>query len=369
MTEPGDTAVADRVRIEPVDWALAGRVAARVAGRGPQLTDSERASLEREFTRATAEAEELVAAETGLRSASGPARGQVVDRAGWTAANVAGFQRLLAPLTEKVGAQLPRARGPVRVAQAITGAEVGTLLGWMSSRVLGQYDLLVLEEDAPHQQDVVYYVGPNVISVERRFGFPTEQFRLWLAIHETTHRAQFTGVPWMRQHYLSLVNDLTGSFDPDPQRFVALLRQSISALRSGEASTRDGGLMAVLATPEQREIMARIGGLMSLLEGHGDITMQRAGAAVIPSAERFARVLAERRKSQSGPTKVLQRLLGLEAKMAQYEQGERFVLAIEAAAGPHAVDTCWERAENLPTLQEIREPRLWLDRMGLASAA
>ncbi|MCU1345896.1 MAG: zinc-dependent metalloprotease, partial [Acidimicrobiia bacterium] len=273
------------------------------------------------------------------------------------------------PLTDKVGAQLSRSRGPVRVAQAITGAEVGTLLGWMSSRVLGQYDLLVLEEEAPEQQDLVYYVGPNVISVERRFGFPAEQFRLWLAIHETTHRAQFTGVPWMRQHYLGLVNELTGSFDPDPQRFLAMLRQSISALRSGETSTREGGLAAVFATPAQRDVMARIGGLMSLLEGHGDITMQRAGAAAIPSAERFARVLAERRKSQPGPTKVLQRLLGLEAKMAQYEQGERFVLAIEAAAGLHAVDTCWERAENLPTLQEIREPHRWLDRMGLASAA
>jgi coenzyme F420 biosynthesis associated uncharacterized protein len=369
VTEPGEVAIADRARTEPVDWALAGRVAARVAGRGPQLSDAEKAQLDTQFADATAQAEELVAVQTGLRSASGPARGQVVDRAGWTAANVAGFQRLLAPLTDKVGAHLSRGRGPVRVAQAITGAEVGTLLGWMSSRVLGQYDLLVLEEESPNQQDVVYYVGPNVISVERRFGFPPDQFRLWLAIHETTHRAQFTGVPWMRQHYLGLVNDLTSSFDPDPQRFVGMLRQSISALRSGETSTRDGGLAAVFATPEQREIMARIGGLMSLLEGHGDITMQRAGAAVIPSADRFARVLSERRKSQSGPTKVLQRLLGLEAKMAQYEQGERFVLAIEAAAGPQAIDTCWERAENLPTLQEIREPHRWLDRMGLASAA
>ena len=254
------------------------------------------------------------------------------------------------------------------MARAITGVEVGTLLGWMSGRVLGQYDLLVVDDENAADQDIVYYVGPNVAAIERRFGFPPREFRLWLALHEVTHRAQFTGVPWLRTYYLSLVSELVESFDVDPGVLAARLKGVIGSLRAGRDALADGGLAAVLATPAQREVLGRIGGLMSLLEGHGDVTMSRAGGDLVPSAGRFARVLSERRKSAPTPTRVLQRLLGLEAKMAQYQQGESFIHAIEAAAGPRAVDRCWDSAEHLPTLEEIREPQLWLRRVGVAVA-
>ena len=163
------------------------------------------------------------------------------------------------------------------MARAITGVEVGTLLGWMSGRVLGQYDLLVVDDDNAHDQDIVYYVGPNVTALERRFGFPPREFRLWLALHEVTHRAQFTGVPWLRTYYLSLVSELVESFDVDPQVLAARLKGVIGSLRAGRDALADGGLAAVLATPAQREVLGRIGGLMSLLEGHGDVTMSKGG--------------------------------------------------------------------------------------------
>src|SRR5690606_4937336 len=134
-----------------------------------------------------------------------PARARVTDRRGWIQANVASFQRLLRPLTDKLA---ERVGGPTPVAaltRSIAAAEVGALLGWMSTRVLGQYDLLVIEDERPEDQDLVYYVGPNVLGLEKRFAFPPREFRLWLALHEVTHRAQFTGVPWLRQHFLGLV--------------------------------------------------------------------------------------------------------------------------------------------------------------------
>ena len=93
----------------------------------------------------------------------------------------------------------------------------------MSTRVLGQYDLLIVEEENPDDQDIVYYVGPNVIALEKRFAFPPREFRLWLALHEVTHRAQFTGVPWLRPHFLSLVEQSLSHVEPDPKRFVAAL--------------------------------------------------------------------------------------------------------------------------------------------------
>ncbi len=350
----------------PVDWALAERVGIRLARRHGPVDPGRLADLEHDMVGHTARAEDLVAEVTGLRSLAGPARARVVDRSGWVQVNVASFQRLLRPLAEKVGAQLGAGGGlPLQVARSITGTEVGLLLGWMSARVLGQYDLLVVEEQDADQQDLVYYVGPNVLGLEERFGFPPEQFRLWLALHEVTHRAQFTGVPWLRGHFLGLVEQMVAGIDPDPQRFLDGLRRAVGDLRSGGTAMHDGGLAAVLATPEQRAVLGRISGMMSLLEGHGDLTMERAGGALVPSAGRFARVLRERRRRQSAPARLVQRLVGIEAKLAQYEQGERFIAAIEEVGGPRAIDRAWERPEHLPSLEEIRDPARWISRVGL----
>ncbi|MEQ1786394.1 MAG: zinc-dependent metalloprotease, partial [Acidimicrobiales bacterium] len=353
----------------PVDWQLAERVAIRAAGREPFSDSYLGHSLQRDFDEATAEAEELVAAATGLRSLSGPARARVTDRAGWVHANVNSFQRLLRPLTDKLGDRLGNnvASG---VTRKVGGLEVGLLLGWMSARVLGQYDLLVIDDPAEasaDDQDVVYYVGPNVLALEKRFAFPPKEFRLWLALHEVTHRAQFTGVPWLREHYLGLVQQTLDSVDPDPKRFLDALTKVVDDLRNGRKPLDDGGLATLLATPAQRVVLDKIGGLMSLLEGHGDVTMDRAGADRIPSSHRFSRVLRERRANGNQATKVLQRLLGIEAKINQYAQGEAFIAEVERlGGGPDALDPVWRGASWLPTLAEIREPEEWLARVRLS---
>ncbi len=349
----------------PVDWQLARRVAVRAAGREPFAESYLSHSLQPDFEEATAEAEELVAAATGLRSLSGPARARVTDRSGWIGANVSSFQRLLRPLTDKLEARTGAVTGAV--ASRVAGLEVGLLLGWMSGRVLGQYDLLVLDEEDPDEQDVVYYVGPNVLALEKRFAFPPREFRLWLALHEVTHRAQFTGVPWLREHYLSLVRQTLESVDPDPKQLLDAIARLVEELRKGRSALAEGGLATLFASPEQRSVLDQIGGLMSLLEGHGDVTMDRAGRGRVPSAPRFARVLRERRASASPVTKVLQRLIGLEAKINQYAQGERFIEEVERlGGGPSALDAVWRGARWLPTLSEIREPEEWLARVRLS---
>jgi coenzyme F420 biosynthesis associated uncharacterized protein len=238
----------------------------------------------------------------------------------------------------------------------------------MSTRVLGQYDLLIAEDDDPEEQDLVYYVGPNVLSLEKRYGFPPREFRLWLALHEVTHRAQFTGVPWMREHFLSLVDESLGAVDADPRRLLDAIRRAAEQVRAGRNPLDDGGLVTLLASPEQHAVLQRLQGLMSLLEGHGDVTMDRAGRAYVPSADRFARVLRQRRQA-SGLTKALQKLTGIEAKLLQYEQGERFIEAVEREGGPELLETVWRGSEWLPSLPEIRRPELWLDRVRAPEAA
>ena len=366
MTEPAGRAD-QGTTTDPVDWALAERVAVRVSGREPFAESYHYDSLAPDFAELTAQAEELVAAETGLRSLAGPARARVTDRAGWVRANVASFRRLLRPLTEKLGERM--SNGPLApVARRVTGLEIGSLLGWMSTRVLGQYDLLIVEEENPDDQDVVYYVGPNVISLEKRYAFPPREFRLWLSLHEVTHRAQFTGIPWMREHFLSLVHQSLAAVDPDPKHVMAALKRVADDLRAGRNPLDDGGLVALVATPAQREVLDRIGGMMSLLEGHGDVTMDRAGADRVPSADRFGRVLRQRRQSVRGVARLLQKLIGLEAKMAQYEQGERFIHRIEKVGGTELLERAWQGPEWLPSLAEIRDPDAWVQRVRVEGA-
>ncbi|CAN5769532.1 zinc-dependent metalloprotease [soil metagenome] len=350
-----------------VDWAFAERVAVRAAGRDPFASSYHYASLAPDFDELTAEAEGRVAEATGLRSAAGPARARVTDRAGWVRANIASFQRLLRPLTDRLGERM--GSGPLApVARRAAGAELGALLGWMSTRVLGQYDLLIIEDEAPEDQDLVYYVGPNILALEKRFAFPPREFRLWLSLHEVTHRAQFTGVPWMRGHFLGLVEASLDAVDPDPKRFLDALGRVADGLRRGVNPLDDGGIVALLASPEQRVVFDQIGGLMSLLEGHGDVTMDRAGAGAIPSAERFARVLRERRAAASPVVRLVQKLIGLEAKLKQYEQGERFIEHVEGVGGVDLLDRAWEGPAHLPSLVEIRDPATWVARMQPAGA-
>jgi coenzyme F420 biosynthesis associated uncharacterized protein len=349
-----------------IAWDTASQVARRVARSQIYLTDYERRSLELDFTEMTAQAEELVEQETGLRSLVGPARARVADRSQWVDANVASFQRLLRPVLVKVSERMASGRGrlspmPVSVTRQLAGTELGLVLGWMSGRVLGQYDQLLIEEERPEEQDIVYYVGPNVVGVERKYGFAPGQFRLWLALHEVTHRMQFTGVPWLRAHFLGLVERTLAGLDPDPKAMLAALRRSADSIRAGHNPFDEGGLASVLAGPEQLAAIQEIGGMMSLLEGHGDITMNRAGAHLIPGAADFARTLHERRQ-QRGLARILSVLIGMDAKMRQYEQGERFIEAVEEAGGRELFAKVWTGPEWLPSWAEIRSPRVWIER-------
>jgi len=345
-----------------VDWSVAERVATRISGTDPFAGSYLADSLHTDFDELTTQAQSLVESYTGWRSDSGAARAKVADRSDWIAGNIASFQRMLRPLTDRFEEKL--ASGVLApVAGRIAGAEMGAVLGWMSTRVLGQYDMLVLDDEPTDDQDLVYYVGPNILAMEKRFGFPPREFRLWIALHEITHRTQFTGVPWLRPYFLTQVNEMLGTVDADPAQFFRALGRIAESLRTRTSLLSEGGIVTLFADDAQRQTMDRLGGLMSLLEGHGDVTMDRAGGDLIPSAERFGRVLRARRQNQGGPSRFLQKLIGLEAKLAQYEQGERFIETVEEVGGTEYLERAFESPDLLPTLVEIREPAKWMARV------
>jgi coenzyme F420 biosynthesis associated uncharacterized protein len=307
-----------------------------------------------------------------------PARGKVIDRPDWVSANIASFQRLLGPTLAKLAEHRPAsplagvAPGLSRqlngVSRGVNGTQLALVLAWMSKRVLGQYDLLLTDASAA-DQDIVYYVGPNVAGLEARHGFNAKEFRLWLALHEVTHRAQFMGVPWLRSYFLSLVDQGLEPLATDPRRMLDAMRRAAQEIRAGRSPLRDAGLIGLVATEDQMRALQRIQALMSLLEGHGDVTMDRAGADAVPGAETFSKVLRERREQAKGASRLLQQILGLEAKFRQYAEGEHFVRSVEASGGRELFDRVWQGPEWLPTLDEIREPSTWVHRVAPTALA
>jgi coenzyme F420 biosynthesis associated uncharacterized protein len=349
---------------DPVDWALARRVARVVAGRDPLADSYLAASLQSDFEDLTVRAEGLVAGYTGLHG-PGRATARVLDRREWVESNINSMQALLDPLMQRFGARL--AHNPFApVSRRVAASEMGALLGYLAQRVLGQYDLLVPEDaTGAGPSDAVYYVGANILSLEKRFAFRPHDFRLWIAIHEVTHRAQFTGVPWMRAYFLGLVHEALDLVDPDPRTMFRAVSTAVEEMRSGRNPLDEGGLVALFASPEQRGVLGRVQALMSVLEGHGNVVMDDLGREHVAGQERMSRVLSQRRKL-GGLTGLLHKLLGIEQKMKQYETGEGFVRGVYDLAGRHAFDAVWERPENLPTVAELTAPAQWLARVEAA---
>jgi coenzyme F420 biosynthesis associated uncharacterized protein len=339
--------------VSAVHWPSAARVGARLAGTYPLEGTYHFALLARQAPGVIARAAVLVAEETGLTWAGEPAVA-VVTRAEWARANVAAFGRLLA--SAEAG---PAAARPGRLSGRVLGAEVGALVGFLARRVLGQYELVVPAGDGGG--DTVMLVGGNLLALERRYEFRPAEFRLWVALHECTHRLQFTAVPWMRPYFLSLVDRLVAASVAESGRAGRLAGELRRAARRGRPLLDETGLMGLLATPGQREVLERVQALMSFLEGHGHVVMDRIGGRILVSQHRMSGVLKARRGDPRHAAFL--RITGLEMKMQQYEQGERFILAVERRAGFGALDRAWESPDKLPTLEEIREPERWLQRV------
>jgi coenzyme F420 biosynthesis associated uncharacterized protein len=347
-----------------IDWDLATLAASKMSGAGPVISREEAEAVVAELREGARRSTPLVREFTGLAAPEGTERTApvlVVDRAGWIKANVDGFATIISPLVDRLQAK----RGtPSPVAQAVgsrvTGLELGALLGFMSSKVLGQFDPF----HAPAGSDVagrLLLVAPNIVHVENELDVDPTDFRLWVCLHEETHRVQFTAVPWMRDHLFSEITALTDSVEPTRLTEDAVRRIS-EAVRGGGAGG-GGSLMDVMSTPEQREILDRVTGVMSLLEGHADVVMDGVGPTVIPSVDEIRKLFNERRKGIGTLDRILRRLLGLDAKMAQYRDGAKFVNHVVNKVGMEQFNAVWAGPENLPSKSEIGDPQAWITRV------
>ena len=341
-----------------VDWTLAERIGLRFMPKGPTTTPTEAHSTVAELRELAQLAREPVRALTGLDADPEHAPAVVVDRGEWIQSNIAGLGVALDPF---VSARAEREANPgiEAVGSRLTAAQLGGAMAWLSGKVLGQYEAFT----APGKPGRLLLVAPNIALVERELELVPRDFRYWVCLHEETHRAQFGGVPWLQDHFLSEVQSFVAISDLSVAEFMARLG-AVAQSVVGAARGRPGpSLMEAVQTPAQREIFDRLTGLMSLLEGHADYVMDEVGPDHVPTValirERFAA-----RRSQAGTVDgFARRMMGLETKLRQYTSGADFVRAVIATAGDQGFAQVWDAPANLPSAAEIEDPAAWVRRV------
>jgi coenzyme F420 biosynthesis associated uncharacterized protein len=342
-----------------VDWSVAERSARALAPQPPEVTAGQAQATVQELREATERAAGQVAELTRLTEPAVTSATVVVDRPGWIAANVASMSAVMDPLTEKLIADKRPGKLATAIGGRVTGAQAGAVLAFLSGKVLGQYEFF-----STHNGQLLL-VAPNIVAVERALKVDPSDFRLWVCLHEVTHRVQFTAVPWMREHMLTEIHALTDALDLDPEALRERVKGLVSELAKAARGGGDGnGLLTALASPETREVMDRVTGFMSLVEGHAEYVMNAVPPSVIPSQGDIERKFAARRRRGANPLdRLLRSLLGMDAKTRQYTQGSQFVRSVVDQIGLDGFNAVWTSKDTLPTKAEIAVPADWVKRV------
>ncbi|HEY8788164.1 MAG TPA: zinc-dependent metalloprotease [Actinopolymorphaceae bacterium] len=359
-----------------INWDLAVSTAHRLARPGPHATRAEIATAVADLRRFAAEATPLVRECTGLVANGQHAPVLVVDRPGWVQANVDAFSQVLDPLIRRLIGDREQSLPAIasKVGSQVTGVELGAVLAFLSGKVLGQFDPY---HRAEGEVGRLLLVAPNVVAVERELGVDPGDFRLWVCLHEETHRVQFTTVTWLEGHLRGRLDALLSSHDLDPAAVFGRLKdgldQTVRSMRGvkGDRVGQPAGLVDLVSTPEQKAVLDEITAMMTLVEGHADVVMDLAAPAVIKTLPEIRAKFDVRRRTGSSPVdQLMRRLLGMDAKMRQYREGALFVRAIVDRIGMDGFNQVWTSPETLPSKAEIDQPGRWLERVaGIAPGA
>lgn len=352
----------NRVQTGLIDWEQARQAALRIS-QWEQAPVDNRAFRREQYARMVAISEPLIANYLGVRLPEPVSRIFVFDRREWLEANIISFSQLFRPI-EELYEKNGGGRGALgmvvnNLSSKLLGVQIGGLLGYLAQRVLGQYDLSLLSAEATG--GALYFVEPNIARVQQQLGLSDEDFRLWITLHEMTHAFEFEAYPWVRSYFRELLEQnftlISGQMLSSGNSLVDMLTRLLQGIGSGQH------WIETVLTPEQRAVFDRIQALMSMIEGYGNHVMNAVGRRLLPSFSQIEQQIAQRQRQRTLLDQMVFRITGLDLKLAQYQQGEAFVNAIVAARGIGFASRVWERPENLPTLDEIRNPAQWMIRM------
>ncbi|GAA1994754.1 zinc-dependent metalloprotease [Nocardiopsis rhodophaea] len=350
-----------------IDWDVAVNTGTRLVRPGPQVDLADARQAVAQLRELSVTAQGHVREFTGMQPLEPAGPAVIVDRPGWIKANVEGFRVVLEPMLDRLGAEKLGNNAATSITSAVgsrvTGVQLGAVLSYLAGRVLGQYELfLPPDPDGTAPTGRLTLVAPNVVHTERELDVDPRDFRLWVCLHEETHRTQFTSTPWLREYVQKQMQELLLASNVDAAEFLDRLRAAGEAVaevvRGGE-----GNLIEVFQSDEQSEILERITAVMTLAEGHGDYVMDAVGPEVVPSVAQIRRRFQRRREGANRIDKIIRQLLGLDLKMKQYEEGAAFVRTVVTRVGMADFNRVWESPDTLPTMKEIRAPELWINRV------
>jgi coenzyme F420 biosynthesis associated uncharacterized protein len=373
--------------VDAIDWSTAQRVGELIAGspriKGPPSPPGPPAQVISETVQPLAlQFARRVSDYSGLALPAELPPLEAVDRSSWIAANLQSMRPILEPFAQRAsgGDGRRRARrawkqrpgqdlGPLYDALGaagglLLGAQVGAMAGMLSQRVLGQYDLALLDcTVAPR----LLLVAPNLAQAAHNMQVDREQLLVWVTIHEITHAVQFSGAPWLREHLAGILRELLEGLQATVSLGALLRLPGPGDARSFAERLRHGELVRLTLGEERWQLVERLQATMSLIEGHAEHVMDAVGAEVLPSLPRLRSAMTHRRVNRGLPWRLLERLLGLELKLRQYEEGRRFCDAVVLAGGPGAdgprtLARVWRSAEDLPTAAELQAPEAWIQR-------
>ncbi|MDZ7576643.1 MAG: zinc-dependent metalloprotease [Candidatus Nanopelagicales bacterium] len=341
-----------------IDWATAAGVGVRLAPAGPDVAADEANEAVAALTDAAARAVTPVREVTGLIADPSVHETAVVDRATWIRSNVDGLRVVLEPMEQRMLAQRPALAAGQLGAKA-SALELGAALSWLATKVLGQYEAFTPTGEAGR----LLLVAPNIVAAEREMEVPAADFRMWVCVHEETHRVQFGAVSWLSDYFRSEIDVFLGGVDLDGA--AALKRLGVVGLEVVRilAGDRRASIIDAVQTPAQREVFARLTALMSLVEGHAEWVMDSVGPEVIPSVAELRSKFNRRRSSPSAGEGLLRRLLGMDAKMRQYADGRIFVDRVVEMSGVEGFNQVWQSPQSLPRKAEIANPPAWVRRV------
>lgn len=349
-----------------VNWDRSREIATKM-NKGDVLTAAERLRFDAYYSELVERCIPIVSEYTGTQLPDSGRRTFAFDRVDWINANLAGFERMFEPI-EALNLTRGRKNTAARlwngVNQGVLSYEVGLLLGYMARRVLGQYDLALLGRE-PVSTGKLYYVEPNIRGIEAKLGLPREDFRMWLALHETTHAFEFEAHPWVREHFNDMLDRYMGFMKQDADQ----LKQGLQGLKSIASRTRSnegketGSWIEAFMNPEQRALFSEMQAMMCVIEGYSNHIMNAVGRGLLPNYELISKRFEERQNQRSQADQIFARMTGLDVKMEQYRAGEKFIDDIVAQRGHAFAHRVWDGPENLPTMEEIRDPNLWVARV------
>ncbi|RKR89598.1 putative hydrolase/coenzyme F420 biosynthesis associated uncharacterized protein [Micromonospora pisi] len=341
-----------------VDWDLAAATAGALGKTGPRVSYDEATAVVGDLRQLTDEAAGHVVAYTGLRSQVAHPPVRVVDRKDWAATNIAGLREVITPLVNRLSGDKQPGAISDAIGSRLTGVQAGTVLAYLSGRVLGQYEVFSAD---PGQ---LLLVAPNIVEVERKLEAEPRDFRLWVCLHEVTHRTQFTAVPWMRGHFLGEVQAFVDASQAGGEHFTDRLRRGVATLSDSVRNPDSrASVLDIVQTPGQRAVLDRLTALMTLLEGHAEFVMDGVGPEVIPSVERIRAKFNRRRESGNPLEKAIRKLLGVDVKMRQYAEGRKFVHGVVDRVGMEGFNRVFSSPLTLPRLEELADPDAWVNRV------